>query len=102
MFSRECLPKGHDKSKPVPLVLALHGGGGTAKAFDRSTNGQFKREADKRGYRTGAAFHVGSQCGDPEAYYSALKLLGVDDNRVALAGIDLANAEGPLEFVQHG
>jgi polyhydroxybutyrate depolymerase len=30
--------------------LALHGGGGTAAAMDRSTNGQFGREAARRGW----------------------------------------------------
>lgn len=44
------LPKGHDKKKPAPLVLALHGGGGNGKNFDRVTNHQFAREADKRGW----------------------------------------------------
>ncbi|MDJ0974380.1 MAG: PHB depolymerase family esterase [Planctomycetota bacterium] len=47
---RVMLPKGHTKTKPAPLVLALHGGGGTAQAFDRQTNGQFGRETDKRGW----------------------------------------------------
>lgn len=47
---RLVVPKGHDPKVAVPLVLALHGGSGTAEAFDRSTNGQFVREADKRGW----------------------------------------------------
>ena len=33
-------PPGHDRKTPVPLVLALHGGGGNGRNFDRSTNGQ--------------------------------------------------------------
>jgi len=47
---RLVLPKGFDKAKPAPLVLALHGGGGTAEQFDRSTRGHFGREAQKRGW----------------------------------------------------
>ncbi len=47
---RLLLPKGYDKAKPAPLVLALHGGGGTADGMDRSTGAQFAREADKRGW----------------------------------------------------
>ena len=43
-------PKAWSKEKAVPLVLALHGGGGTAAQMDRSTNGQLGREADKRGW----------------------------------------------------
>ncbi|MDH3473219.1 MAG: type III PLP-dependent enzyme [Rhodospirillales bacterium] len=33
-------------------------------------------EAGKRGCRTGLAFHVGSQCGDPKAYRQALNIVG--------------------------
>jgi len=43
-------PKAWSKEKRVHLVLALHGGGGTAQQLDRSTNGQLGREADKRGW----------------------------------------------------
>jgi polyhydroxybutyrate depolymerase len=38
----------YDPSKPAPLVLALHGGGGNGVAFLRSGNGQFEAEADAR------------------------------------------------------
>ena len=34
------------------------------------------REAKKAGCKTGIAFHVGSQCGDPDAYRVALRLVG--------------------------
>ncbi len=34
------------------------------------------REAARRGCRTGLAFHVGSQCGNPKAYRAALNLVG--------------------------
>lgn len=44
------LPRGHDPKRRVSLVLALHGGGGTAEGLDRSTNGQLARGADKRGW----------------------------------------------------
>ena len=40
----------HDRARPAPLVLAVHGGGGTAEQFDRGTNGQFSREVVKRGW----------------------------------------------------
>lgn len=43
-------PPGFSKSKPAPLVLALHGGGGKARRFDQSaTGGTLTVEADKRG-----------------------------------------------------
>lgn len=44
------LPPGRSKAKPAPLVLALHGGGGSGRQFDRSTNGQVLAEADRRGF----------------------------------------------------
>lgn len=47
---RLLLPRGHDRTKAVPLVLALHGGGGTAKGLDASTHRQFAREAARRGW----------------------------------------------------
>lgn len=43
-------PKRHDPKRRAPLVLALHGGGGTAEGLDRSTNGQLARGGDKRGW----------------------------------------------------
>ncbi len=47
---RLLVPSGHDKSSAVPLVLALHGGGGTATQLHGSTRGQFDREAATRGW----------------------------------------------------
>ena len=44
------LPQGHDKTKPVPLVIGLHGGGGTARSFDRGAGGQFAKQSNARGW----------------------------------------------------
>lgn len=44
------VPSGHDKARAVPLVLALHGGGGTGEGFDAMTNGQFARAVQQRGW----------------------------------------------------
>jgi polyhydroxybutyrate depolymerase len=44
------VPPGHERTRPVPLVLALHGGGGTGARFDASTNGSVTREAARRGW----------------------------------------------------
>ena len=44
------LPPGHARTRPAPLVLALHGGGGNGRQMEDSTNGQFIREADRRGW----------------------------------------------------
>lgn len=105
---RLILPKGFDETKPAPLVLALHGGGGVATSFDRSTNGQFAREADRRGWVV--AFPQGVAKGwndgrplqsrrdaqrkgvDDVAFLSALidhlhKTRGIDRSRVYATGI---------------
>lgn len=44
------LPPGHDRSVPVPLVIALHGGGGNGGKMVRLTQGGFDRLADKEGF----------------------------------------------------
>lgn len=44
------LPEGFHKQKSLPLVLALHGGGGTGRKFDQVlAQGQFKTIANQRG-----------------------------------------------------
>jgi ornithine decarboxylase len=49
------------------------------------------REAHEQGCQTGLAFHVGSQCGDPGAYASALEMVGqvMDKARVDLNALDV-------------
>jgi len=44
------VPPGHDKGRRVPLVLVLHGGGGTSVGMVRLTRGGFDRLADKGGF----------------------------------------------------
>ena len=44
------LPKDHAQTQPVPLVLALHGGGGKAENLNWLTNRQLTQEADRRGW----------------------------------------------------
>ncbi len=45
------------------------------------------KDAKGRGCQVGLAFHVGSQCGDPEAYRSAIQLVG---KVIAKAGVQPA------------
>lgn len=49
------------------------------------------KEAQSRGCQVGVAFHVGSQCLDPEAYTTALKVVGevLDQAKVQVAGLDV-------------
>ena len=42
------VPEGYDGSEPVPLVLALHGGGGEAEKMDKLTD--FNDVADREGF----------------------------------------------------
>lgn len=44
------VPPVDDKTKPLPLVIALHGGGGTAKYMVKHTLGGFDKLADKNGF----------------------------------------------------
>ena len=44
------LPKGYSENNTYPMVLALHGGGGTAKQFNRGTRSRFNRLANEEGF----------------------------------------------------
>jgi polyhydroxybutyrate depolymerase len=44
------VPAGYSKDQTVPLVIAMHGGGGTGDGFPDFVRGQFEREADRRGW----------------------------------------------------
>lgn len=57
--------------------------------FDQAV--ELMREAERRGCRTGVAFHVGSQCCEPKAYRQALGLVGelLDAANVEPACVDV-------------
>jgi polyhydroxybutyrate depolymerase len=44
------LPESFNHSKPYPLVIALHGGNGRAKRFNKSTRYRFNNLADEEGF----------------------------------------------------
>ena len=44
------IPLSHNKTKPVPLVIALHGGGGTGEKMVEHTLGGFNKLSDKEGF----------------------------------------------------
>jgi polyhydroxybutyrate depolymerase len=74
------LPPGHRPDRPVPLVLALHGRGGSGLHLDALTNNQLTTETDRRGWVI--VFPEGIDHGwndgrDPET--AALHLPEVDD-----------------------
>src|SRR3990167_7281010 len=43
-------PPSHNRTSPAPLVIVLHGGGGTAERMVRLTNGGLNRTADREGF----------------------------------------------------
>lgn len=44
------VPASSDKSKSMPLMIALHGGGGTGKKMEKLTLGGFNRLSDREGF----------------------------------------------------
>ena len=44
------VPPSHDRTRPAPLVIALHGGGGTGAAMERLTVGGLNRLAVRDGF----------------------------------------------------
>lgn len=44
------VPPSYDNPKPMPLVIALHGGGGTGEKMERHTLGGFNTLSDKEGF----------------------------------------------------
>ncbi|MBI4846328.1 MAG: hypothetical protein HY810_07660 [Candidatus Omnitrophica bacterium] len=44
------IPPSHDKTKSMPLLIALHGGGGTGKNMVKLTMGGFDKLSDKKGF----------------------------------------------------
>lgn len=44
------IPPGHDTAKPMPLLIALHGGGGSGKHMVKLTQGGFDALSDKKGF----------------------------------------------------
>ncbi|MDF1701655.1 MAG: PHB depolymerase family esterase [Planctomycetota bacterium] len=92
-------PSGHTKTKPAPLVLALHGGGGEAKQFDASTGGQFRREADKRGWVVALPQGIakGWNDGRPLDTLRARQRKGVDDVAFLSAVIDKVHASHGID-----
>ncbi len=101
------VPASHDRTRPAPLVIALHGGGGTGAAMERLTVGGLNRLAAREGfvvvYPDGVERHWNDGRGiteyrahreniDDVGYISALidhlaPTQGIDPRRVYAAGI---------------
>jgi len=89
------VPSGYDKSKPFPLVIALHGMGGDENSyFSAYGQGSFKTEAEKRGYivacpkgRKPASMYVGDAEKDVmDVLTEVRRAYNIDADRIYLTG----------------
>lgn len=89
------LPPQHTKARAVPLVIALHGGGGTATLMNSSTKFSLSAQADARGWvlliPQGVA--KGWNDGRPAIDRGSRARAGVDDVGFIAALIDHAHAK---------
>lgn len=86
------LPPGHAKSKPVPLVIALHGNGGSAALLNRGTRNGLTREADARGWVLVIPQGIDEAWNDHRAFKQQA-LEGVDDIAFLTQLVDYAHVE---------
>lgn len=89
------VPTGYDASKPVPLVIALHGMGGDENSYlTVYGQGAFKAEAEKRGYivacpkgRKPASMYVGDAEKDVmDVVAEVRRAYNIDADRIYLTG----------------
>jgi predicted esterase len=89
------VPSGYDKSKPFPLVIALHGMGGDENSFFSAyAQGAFKTEAEKRGYivacpkgRKPASMYIGDAEKDVmDVLAEVRRAYNIDADRIYLTG----------------
>jgi len=89
------VPTGYDKSKPFPLVIALHGMGGDENSYFLAYGqGAFKTEAEKHGYivacpkgRKPASMYMGDAEKDVMDVLAEMKRdYNVDPDRIYLTG----------------
>jgi polyhydroxybutyrate depolymerase len=101
------IPPSYDKAKPLPLLIALHGGGGTGKAMEKLTLGGFNKISDREGFivvypdgiekhwndgRENVSYRAHREKVDDVGFISALiddlaEKRNIDRNRVYVTGI---------------
>jgi len=99
------VPKGLDWKKPVPLVVALHGAGGSENLFfEGYGNGRAVEECEKRGWLLIAPRGGGVLGGTPPVAEIVAKLRDrypIDPRRVFLIGHSLGAAQAVELAQQH-
>ncbi len=85
------LPPGHSTAKSVPLVIALHGNGGTAAQLNRATRYGLTRQADAHGWVLVIPQGISKSWNDHRPFKERA-LGGVDDVGFLTQLIDYAQA----------
>jgi len=100
-------PPSYDKMNPLPLLIALHGGGGTGKKMEELTLGGFNKLSDREGFivvypdgiekhwndgRENVSYRAHREKVDDVGFLSALidalmKERNIDRNRIYVTGI---------------
>ncbi|MFY9553571.1 MAG: prolyl oligopeptidase family serine peptidase [Blastocatellia bacterium] len=89
------VPTAYDKSKPTPLIIALHGMGGDENSYFLAYGqGAFKVEAEKRGYlvacpkgRKPASMYIGDAEKDVmDVIAEVRRVYNIDPDRIYLTG----------------
>lgn len=94
------LPKNYSEENNYPLVIALHGGSGVAKKFNRSTNLRFNRLADEENFIVVYPQGVGKSWNDhPEREKRGeARRLNIDDVGFISKMIDYLDARYPVDI----
>jgi predicted esterase len=93
--SRILLPENYTETKSFPLVIALHGAGGSENLFFESYgNGKIVRLCQKRGWILVASRNFGFKATKMEEFIDALsKIYKIDKNKVFLIGHSLGSIQ---------
>src|SRR4051812_40864226 len=92
------LPVNYNREQPIPLLLALHGGGGDGNSMIKLTNGEFNRLADEHNFMVCYPDGIAKKWNDGR--FQALRGRSVDDVGF-IAGLIDSLAGGYAVDVEH-